>query len=283
MYRTVVVPLDGSELAERALGPASAVARAADAELQLMRVVGAGGAEEARRYLEGWAARLDVPCRPPYVIEADWVAECIANAAEEPGSLICLTSHGTSGVRRVLLGSVAEDVLRLGSGPVLVVGPELATGSPTLEGGRLLVCTDGSAFSEAILPVAAEWAANFGLEPWVTSVVDPDAAARAAGREPVPDTVDSAHVERLARGLGVNGTTGGWEVLYDRDPAAAIVDFAARLPAAIVALATHGKTGLARVAIGSVAADVVRHAPCPVLVLRPNGLHDDDSAEPPAG
>lgn len=277
MYRTVVVPLDGSELGERALGPAAAVARASGAELQLMRVVAGGGMEDAHRYLDGWTARLDVPCRPPYVIEADWVAECIANAGEEPGTLICLTSHGNSGVRRVLLGSVAEDVLRLSRTPVLVVGPALTDDRLTLEGGRILVCTDGSELSESILPVVSQWASSFGMEPWVTSVIDPDAAARAAGPEPLSDTVDSAHVERLARELGVSETAGGWEVLYDREPAGAIVGFAARLPATIVAMATHGTTGLARVAIGSVAADVVRHAPCPVLLLRPNGLHEDET------
>ncbi|MEJ5254974.1 MAG: universal stress protein [Acidimicrobiales bacterium] len=276
MYQTVVVPLDGSELAERALGPATAVARAAGAAVQLLRVASSREAKEAHDYLEGWAARLDVPCRPPYVIEADWAAECIANAAEEPGSLVCMTSHGKGGIRRLLLGSVAEDVLRLSRRAVLVVGPELASDRVTLEGGKLLVCTDGSELSESILPVAEQWVTSFGMEPWVTTVVDPDAPTRAAGPEPVSDTVDSMHVERIARELGA-GATGGWEVLYDGAPADTIVEFAARLPATIVAMATHGTTGLARVAIGSVAADVLRHAPCPVLLLRPQGLDGDDA------
>lgn len=68
-------------------------------------------------------------------------------------------------------------------------------------------------------------------------------------------------------GGGVN-----WDVLHGDQAADPIVDYAAHLPASLIAMATHGRSGIARFALGSVAASIVHAAPCPVLVVRPDGL-----------
>jgi nucleotide-binding universal stress UspA family protein len=272
MFETVVVALDGSALAELALSPAVEIADLLDAELRLLRVVGPGADRSAAQHdLEAVAGRLSRPAHVD-VVEGDWVAEAIAHAAAAPDTLLCLTSHASSGVRRVVLGSVAEDVLRLHPHPVVLVGPEAGRAPPIARGAKLLICTDGSPVSETIVPVAQAWIARLSLEPWVVSVVD---QATVAGSDD-SDTIESAHVERIARQLGADERSGGWDVLHDRDPARALVGFSGGLPASLITMATHGTTGLARVTIGSVAAGVVRRAQCPVLVLRPTRLRDTD-------
>jgi nucleotide-binding universal stress UspA family protein len=263
MVRTVVVPLDGSAVAERALRPATTLARHLGAELELLRVVpGASDVEPARQRLAELASGIDVPVRPPYVIEGDWPAECIANAGDEAGTLICLSSHGAGGLREVVLGSVATDVLRLSTRPVLVVGP--AAGADREVTRPVVVCVDGSTTSEAVLPAASAWVDATGAACWVVTVLEPDVAL------PADDVVESGYVRQVAERLGAE-----FEVLHGSHPDEAIVGFARSLPAGVIAMATHGRTGLARVVAGSVAMGVVRHAPCPVLLLRPADLRPD--------
>jgi nucleotide-binding universal stress UspA family protein len=279
MYRMVVVPLDGSSTAEAAIPPARALARAVGAELELLRIVEpneAAEVAEAHAYLEAIAASItSVGVRPPMVIEADRPAECIANAGEAEDTLVCLSSHGGSGVRRALLGSVAEDVLRLLGRPLLIVGPEVRFGESF--DGLALVCSDGSGAADAVLPVAERWCRELGLTPWFLSVIDPAAVpVGSVVSDPPSDTVEWAHVEQLARRWSEAGLEPGWDVVVERKPVEAIVDRAASQPTALVALATHGRTGLARLALGSVAAGVIRNAPCPVLVTRPSDLVEDD-------
>jgi nucleotide-binding universal stress UspA family protein len=269
MFETVVLALDGSSLAEQALAPAAAIARRSGARLRLLHVEIAGGHSDAAERLGALADQLDQPCEVA-IVDGDWVAEAIAEAADQPDTLLCLTSHGAGGLRRALLGSVAEDVLRLHAHPILLVGPHGSEGPPIDPGARLLICTDGSAVADTIVPVAQAWCAAFGLAPWVVTVVDPEVVA-GTDRS---DVVESGHVERIARQLGADDGRGGWDVLHDSQPARALAEAARALPAALLTLATHGKTGLARVTMGSVASAVLREAPCPVLVLRPSGLED---------
>lgn len=272
MYQTVIVPLDGSALAERALPAATAVAAASGAAVQLLQVVTDRQPAEARAYLDDLVATLDLPAAPPIVVEADWPAECIADAARgHDRSLVVISSHGSSGARRALLGSVTTDLLALLAAPVLVIGPACAD-EVTFTGGRLLACTDGSALSEAIVPVAAAWCGAFGLEPWLTTVVAPNGTL-----DDLPGISDSAeanYVRALSATLADRGLDAAWEVLHDRHPAEAIVSLAGSLPASVVALATHGATGLHRGALGSVASRVVHAGPAPVLVLRPTPTPD---------
>lgn len=264
MYEIVIVPLDGSPEAERALGPARAVAAACGAELELVRVATDNDSAEAHEYLDGIAGRIsDVRVRPPVVPVGSRAGEGVANAAEAPASLVVMTTHGRSGLRRALLGSVAEEVLREVRSPLLLVGPKAAVEQPTA--GRMIVCSDGSPSSEAILPVAEAWARSLGLTPTLLTVVDADAVHDG-------DVVEWGHVEHLAREWTDKGLPAEWEVISQGRPQDVIVDRARNDGTAVIALATHGRTSLARIAIGSVAADVVRHAPCPVLVCRPATL-----------
>jgi nucleotide-binding universal stress UspA family protein len=268
MYRTIVVPLDGSSFAEAALGPARELAELQEATLNLVSV---STAENTRAYLEAVAASLhttvsvtmadDVPSADPL---GD-VGASIAAAAAQPETLVCMATHGRGGVRRALLGSVTEAVVRSLSAPVMLVGPYVEHDRPIV-GGNLLVCLDGSTRAEAILPAATAWARTFDMKPWLASVVNPDPSA--ARREVDFDVLESNYLARLAHDIERESGSVNWDVLHGTHPAPVLIDLAARLPAAVLACTTHGRTGVARLTLGSVAMDLAHGSPAPMLVER---------------
>jgi nucleotide-binding universal stress UspA family protein len=133
----VIVPLDGSELAEIALKHGAAVAAAFRAELTLVRVIGSlessGERDEAARYLS-WASRRLVPALDPElrVVGGDPRAEIVREASEEAGTMIVMSTRGASGFSRWLRGSVADGVLRTASAPTMLVPPTDALLGPAI-------------------------------------------------------------------------------------------------------------------------------------------------------
>lgn len=246
----------------------------ADAALSDFRRFPGGGVVEPEAYLTEAAARAGVAEARRVVIADHGVVgalETMCGEAADP--VICMTTHGRSGVVQALLGSVAEEVIRRVAVPLLLVGPsvdaDLATRFDTV-----VVCTDGSDLSQSIVPVVSDWIRRLRLRSWVVQVLEPDVRREL---EKVPEAlVETNAVYALAQelihrdGAGIN-----WDVLHgDRVPDA-IVDYASGLPASLIAMATHGRSGLARFALGSVAASVVHAARCPVLVIRPDGLRHE--------
>ena len=276
LYRTVIVPLDGSALAERALAPAVTLARREGSAVTILAVAATEvDALGIRHYLLEVARGLGVgrDDRDVRAVVAHNPAHEIVKVARSySDALICMGSHGRSGVGEALLGSVAEGVLRASAGPVLVVGPHCRAGKMRFE--RLVACVDGSAMSEAILPLAASWSRAFDMKLWLTHVIEPDAAVMLAAKQGElsaggADVVEDNYLRAMATDIRHQGVVPDWEVLHGDDPAAAIVDHAEAVQASVLALTTHGRTGLARLAIGSTAAKVVRESPCPVLLVRP--------------
>ena len=265
MYGTILVPLDGSRFAERALGPAAEVAAAEGARITLVSV---SDAHDAAPYLREVTEKLGVPST---VLAVDGTQDApgavIAGlAAERPDALLCMATHGRTGVRRAVLGSVTEEVLRSLDAPVLLTGPYVEPDRPIV-GGKLLVCLDGSERSEAILPHATAWTKNFDMKLWLTAVTSSDPSV--ARREFDKDVLESNYLARLAHDLDHELTSPvNWDTLHGPRPAVPITDLAARLPAAVIAVTTHGRTGLSRMALGSVAMELVHDSPCPVLVQR---------------
>jgi nucleotide-binding universal stress UspA family protein len=126
--RQVLVPLDGSALAERMMGPATEFARLVGAEVTLLTAVGeVPNPAEARRYLEGQGERvreagLTVEVRtPPGRPAADVI---VAEAGARPGTVVALATHGRGGLSKLVWGSVTDDVVRRTPAPVLVFKPE---------------------------------------------------------------------------------------------------------------------------------------------------------------
>jgi nucleotide-binding universal stress UspA family protein len=263
VFDSIIVPLDGGPYAERALEPASRLARTTGAAIVTMSVVDEAGQDERHVYIEAITERLDVPTRSPYVLVSHDPEACIANAGEAEGSLIVMTSHARSRPSHALLGSVADSVVRALERPVLVIGRNWKE-SESWPRGSVTVPLDGSENAERILITTSEWCRATGADAWPITVVNPSREAGAG--------TDTGYVRQIAESLERDGVRCGWEVLHESDTADAIVTFTQLQDADLITMTTHGRTGLARLTLGSVAARVLHDAPCPVLLLRPSHL-----------
>lgn len=270
MFDTVIVPHDGSSLAESALEPAAAIAAETGARLFVYRAL----LEEDPGLATSMADRFHRHGIDPEDIVLDlstYPAEgVVAFAQKFENPLICMATHGNGGVGR-LMGTTTEDVLRRFDGSVVTVGRNAAT-PLSFRNGKVMVCVDGSEHSEAAAADAAEWISQTGAAPWVVTVLD---TPRAAG-EPFTsgDVNESAQVHRVAEHLTAAGAPAEWEVLHGHHAAPAIVEFAQHLPASLIVMSTHGRSGIPRIAVGSVAMQVASLAPCPVMIRRPASLPD---------
>jgi nucleotide-binding universal stress UspA family protein len=254
---TLVVPLDGSELAARALPVARAFVRQTGGRLLLMTTRWDDDVRTARDYLdEISAANQDVEVSTTLIVDRPAGSAIQLVATESPGRVVCMTTHGRGRMRWALLGSVAEEVVRESSDPVMLLGRHCRTDWPN-NFRKMVVCVDGTNGASALQPTAVEWAKTLGLDVHVATVIHPLDATES-------DTVLDAIVGPMeAQGLHPHEC-----VLRDRYPAGAIADFAESVDADLVAMSSHARAGTARVALGSVTMGVVGMARCPVLVTR---------------
>jgi nucleotide-binding universal stress UspA family protein len=279
MTKTIVVPLDGSEFAERALVPAAALAKRTGAEVILMTSQMGGVVVEPKRYLADAAAKAGIPGADVAVITDHFAASGLKMVvADLADPIVCMSTHGHSGVIQALLGSTAEDAIRLLRVPMLLIGPKVELSLATRL-DNVVVCTDGTQTSRAIVPEVSDWIRALHLRAWAVQVLDPEArlALEEVGEQ---QAIEFGAVHALAESLlSRDGAGINWDVLHRDDASDAIVDYVRDVRASLIAMATHGRTGLARVALGSVTAAVVHDAPCPVLVVRPDGLSEDNEAD----
>jgi nucleotide-binding universal stress UspA family protein len=270
MTKTIIVPLDGSTFAERALVPAQSLARQSGAELVLV-MSRLGGETEPERYLESTAVAAGLDSARSVVFTDRLAASAIPLLADtEPDALVCMTTHGRSGAGHALFGSIAEAVVRELDVPLVLVGPSVR-GVGTARFEELIVCLDGSRMATAIVPAAQGFARDLGLGMCLVDVVDPERGVPADAENDVGAS-ESGSLQRVAHGLEGGDLTVNWETLHGRDAASAIVEFADSRRSPLVAMTTHGRTGLARIAVGSVTMAVVRRSACPVLVMRSRDL-----------
>lgn len=271
MYSTIIVPLDGSPHAARALLPAATIARDQRVPLTIMAVASPAFAEETFATIRAQAIEAGV--RYPAIemlISAQAPVEPLLRAIDRrPGSLLCMTTAGQSRLGQ-LLGGTAEGILRARTGPTLLVGPDCDVNAFKVP-GPLLMPTDGSTVAEDIIPLASAWTIGMLLEPEVVSVVDPEIETllAVAGDTGLESALPAKTADRLETITGGKAT---WEVLHGDDVATAIVERASETDASLIAMSTHGRTGVGRLVAGSVTMAVVRHARCPVLVQRPGHL-----------
>ena len=201
-------------------------------------------------------------------------------ADEEEIDLIALGTHGRRGPSRVLLGSVAEEVVRRADAPVLTVRGKNKGGHATPVGllDRILVPVDFSDYSREALRAAAEWARLYDAQLHTLHVVEetPHPAFYMGGVRSVYD-VEPDLDEKVKAKLGefADETIGARDDVeaHVRTGAAAseIAEFVESNSVDLVALSTHGRTGLERFLLGSVAEKVVRHVRCPVLTVKAFG------------
>jgi nucleotide-binding universal stress UspA family protein len=273
---SVYVPLDGSPRAETALRPAIALAEHCDAELVLVAAPWPDTRlETIQRYLDAQVAFAEHPkVRPLLVQDRDAVA-AICMVAAEPGALVCMSTRGRGAARQALLGSVAAAVLPTASKPVLFVGPSFDPEWELPSHPVVIAGIDGSAPSVGALRDAGDLAAVLDGRVRAIQVLRPtDAPFRATPDPQVSEELDRTIATLRERGVRVDSS-----LVDGFDPAKALISEARHRGAAFVTVASHGRSGLARIIIGSVAADTVRRASCPVLVSGPSthrALVEDD-------
>jgi nucleotide-binding universal stress UspA family protein len=294
MLSPLLVPLDGSALAERALVPARALARQTDAQLHLLRVAvpmqifvfadaGLGvlypdqslveAHKEAERYLGSLSAACDAEGLETYTdVREGEVAGTLVNAAREAHArLILMSSHGYSGVRRWLLGSVARKVLDAAPCPVWVV----RTPDPPR---HLLIPLDGSLLAEEVLVPALAVARIFGARVSLLRVVPEVSHAELARLEHgehglsrrLLDEMNAHAADYLALIADRFGDeTEDLHTAVRSGPAAeTILEYAERHNVDLVAMTTHGRTGLRRWIYGSVTQKLLDQLPVSMLVAR---------------
>ena len=178
MYERILVPLDGSELAERALSYAGAIAKRLKSEIVLLTVCAPGGDLERplRAYLEKQAEELvSMGAKASAVVmEGDAAEEILSLAEANYAGLIVVCAHGLGGSSRWAMGNVASKVLQKSQTPTLLVkpgGPKPALDENGL--GSILVSLDGSHFAEAIIPYVEVLVRGMDSEVSLVTVVDP--------------------------------------------------------------------------------------------------------------
>lgn len=276
MVGTVIVPLDGSELAEQALPFATAIAKGLGVPLELLRVVPVGTAgdeDEARAYLDhvreqvGGQAQITIKTGKP-------AAQIIAAAEAATEPLIIMTTHGRGGIGRLVFGSVADQILRGITAPVLLI----RSGTTTASGAgvqTIMVPLDGSEFSEVALPFAELLAKVFNAEVRLVRVIeaayvaDGTVLAPAVAAEAIPEVREAAdYLAGVAQRLRENGIRVQTQVL-EGFPTNQLLAYEKESGVDLAVMATHTRTGLGRLVYGSVAERVLNNGTVPVLMVQP--------------
>ncbi|MBI4496507.1 MAG: universal stress protein [Chloroflexi bacterium] len=289
MYERILVPLDGSPVAEAVLPLVRSLAEAAGASVTLLHVIESVPPDrdllaqlEARAaaYLRPWESRLAAAgiAAQVHVAAGRVAAQVLQVAQEGKHDLIALGTGGERALGGFYFGSTAWQVLHRAAVPVLLVRPPAAHPGP--EGGprirRVLVPLDGSTTAEAVLPFAERLAAAFHADLYLVRVVstvpvvfaDPGVGPYLAGFQEDLMQEAQGYLDGVVQRLGARPFKVSSVVLAG-PVAAQIVDFARRLEDSLVAMTTHGRTGMAGLVLGSVAAQVVQHSGDPVLLVRP--------------
>ncbi|HEY3081218.1 MAG TPA: universal stress protein [Chloroflexota bacterium] len=285
--RAILVPLDGTAQSQRVLPCAEALARGTDGWLLLMEAAeGYAFYEEdarlARRTAlaaaEQYLAELERSERGRGVaaarvlLEGPPVPAILAAAESSDADLIVMATHARSGLDRLVAGSVAEEVLRRSSVPLLLVPPGAGEPPPSEGTLRVLVPLDGSRLAEAALEAAAALAPPSRLELLLLRVAEPPDRVQSR-RQPASQTIAAhMHAADRLRPLRAAGAVVTAEVRSGRDPAETIAAVARERSCHLIAMATHGRSGLARLLLGSVAAATLARASVPVLLVRPSDL-----------
>jgi nucleotide-binding universal stress UspA family protein len=292
VIRNILVALDGSQAAEGVLPIVDRIATATHARVVLLAAVDKprdwggdtggdlkGERHEAESYLRRIQAELasatgnDVETE---VVESEPAAAILAIAAKQQPDLIAMTTHGRSGVARWVLGSVAAKLLHSTHTPLLVVRPpDDGTQSKPAELNNFLVSLDGSEMAASVLPFTADLARSLGASITLFhAVIEPVMTYAGAGAAFDPEALKGmeagAHeyLATLARDLEGKGLKTDRSVAIG-NATDGIVWAAERGGADLILMSTHGRSGVGRMVLGSVADAVVRRTSLPVILVRP--------------
>jgi nucleotide-binding universal stress UspA family protein len=319
MYERIIFADDGSTLARSAVPRVAAIARANDSHVLVVRVSRAAGFSADDLDYYAWdhyftpQAREDAATNPleamPHLsdvvrdLEARGVqrvasvvlkgeaAETLAETADElEANLLVMTSRGASGLKRAVLGSVAEHLVRHARETPLLLCPPPEEGVEARM-DRVMLTLDGSELAQSALPYAEALARSLGVPLVLFQATESEAdlmhatmpaGMPAAATITLEDAQEMAETQRqaaeielntLADTLAARGLADVSIQLADGDPAAAIIEAAERRQVDAVVMATRGRGGIGRLLLGSVADSVARQSEqAAILLIRP----DDD-------
>lgn len=307
MIRSILVPLDGSQFGEQALPWALSIAKTAQSSVQLVHVhrplevtyaemqifddtLDNQLRERERVYLETTVKKLSTAGVPLTAVnrDGDIGVALREHAAEHNASLIVMTTHARGAMGRFWLGSVADELMREAPVPLLLIHPhdkgvDLAE-RKTIK--NILIPLDGEPLGEQILEPALAIGKLFGAEYTLLRVIRPlEPMALPVGvgsygevAHHMLERIEELHeqlrreankyLDGVAARLQAQGLKVVTRVVVEEQPGVAILQHA-QAPIDLIAMQTHGRRGLSRLFVGSVADKVIRGAHVPVLVQRP--------------
>jgi nucleotide-binding universal stress UspA family protein len=303
---TILIPLDGSRLAESVLPAAEALARRFRSRFSLVHVIEKGtpatvhgerhlaSVPEAKAYLSVIAERLrplaaEIASHVHEEEQGDVAKSIVEHADEIDADLVLLCSHGRGGLRDLLFGSIAQQAMRWGRRSILLIQPQPGEPEPGFEIRRILVPLDGSAAHEPSLPTALRMAAGFSAEIRLLVVIPTlgtlsGEQARSArtlpgtmravlelAQEGGEDYLQDAVQRVRALGLGVSGE------IVRGDPVPTVVEVAAKWEADLIVLASHGRRGLDALFSGSVAPRLTDRLERPLLLVKAGPFSKPDA------
>jgi nucleotide-binding universal stress UspA family protein len=314
MARAILVPLDGSAFSEQALPVALKLARRADDTLHLVRIhvphtqpplslegmpvtdpdQDAQRWEAERAYVMRVAARLGRSGQYTRTSVLNGpVSDVLNTCARLNGiDLIVMSTHGRSGLARAWMGSVADTLVRSSRIPVLLVRPteDGAGAAPPQGPPRILIALDGSRLAEEVVEPAVEMGRPLDAEYTLLRVVNPlgrtgdlsavftpAMAKTSAARH---EAEASFYLTEIAWWLRDRGLRVETRVLLSARPADAILAEAVQGRADFLAMATHGRSGLPRLLLGSVAGRVLSGTKVPLLLCRPRARVNRHRTQP---
>ncbi|KPJ58945.1 MAG: hypothetical protein AMJ42_02365 [Deltaproteobacteria bacterium DG_8] len=287
--KRILVPLDGSKLSEKVLPQVELLAKRSNAEVILLRVVpfswpneflhvremGDKLDKEASDYLFAINAKLiEKGISGECCVHEGSVPEVICDFAEENKiDLTAMSTHGRRGIKRWALGSVADKVIQTSSVPVLIhrITGEKVTSSHYK---NILIPVDGSHFSENVFPQARYLVELFKAKVWFLHVIDTHIVESFAVLKDNIIEEEEKSIENIQNYFStiekrVKETQVAYELVIKKgNPAETICDFAKENEIDLIAMSTHGRGGIARWALGSVADKVVQSSSKPVLLIR---------------
>jgi len=270
MYDRILVPLDGSPLAEEVIPYALALARSMGAKLTLLQVAKhEGDLATAEEYLQPLTRRLNAEGR--VVGYADPASGILGELSLHPNALATMTTHGHTGLLEAILGSVALNVVHHARRPVLIYRPRGTVGAGEVDREvkitTVMAPLDGSDFSESMLPHAVEIAKALKAKLALVQVLSTKFSE--PPEAPPGDVLESSYIHgragEIRRAYGIEAD---WEVLHGA-PAEAICEYLNGRHDVMLAMSSHTRAGLREAIFGSVTHECVRRAGVPVLVYRP--------------
>ena len=306
MIRTILVPLDGSEFAERALPIAADLGRRHGASLRLVTVhdrkhayvstpelmtaldeVDADAQDQAAAYLRRKADEVQAgSVAVTYALRTGDPASVLLDQMEQDVDLVVMTTHGRGGISRLWLGSVADRLVRQGDCPVLLLRPDAVPRSVAELLEDVLVPLDGTVRAESVLDEVQALMTEPGGTLHLLNVVTqpflfdpPPRPSYAAGRAA---TVEQQrlrgyrYLRGLAQPLRLAGKAVATQVTVSTDPAEEILAYARHHDIRLVGIATRGRGGFARWAVGSVADKVIRAGSVVVLVVHTDSVREEN-------